>query len=48
MKNEIKNQIKRLEALLNGETVDGMKLGDNGLDYQWVISTIANLREMLK
>lgn len=48
MKTEIKNQIKRLEALLNGETVDGMKLGDAGLTYAWVIETIANLRKLLK
>lgn len=48
MKTEIKNNIKRLEALLEGKEVDGMKMGDAGLDYKWIIETIHNLNEILK
>jgi len=39
-------EIKRLEGLLNGETIEGLKLNDPGLNYQWVIQRIANLRQM--
>ena len=42
----ITQEIKRLERLLNGETVEGLKLNDPGLSYQWVIQRIANLRQI--
>ena len=42
----ITQEIKRLESLLNGEMVEGLKLNDPGLNYQWIIERIANLREM--
>lgn len=42
----INQEIKRLEALLNGETVEGLKLNDPGIGYKWVVERIANLRTM--
>lgn len=42
----INQEIKRLEALLNGETVEGLKLNDPGINYKWVIERIANLRTL--
>lgn len=43
-----KQEIERLEALLNGETIDGLKLNDPGLGYQWVIQRIADLLELYR
>lgn len=40
----IKQEIKRMEAVLNGEIVEGLKLGDPGLDREWVEARIDNLR----
>lgn len=39
-------EIKRLEALLNGEAVEGLRLNDPGISYKWVIERIANLRTL--
>ena len=41
-----KQEIKRLEGLLNGETLEGLKLNDPGLSYKWVIQRIADLRKI--
>jgi hypothetical protein len=37
-------RIERLEALLRGEAVDGLKLGDPGLSEDWARSELAELR----
>lgn len=42
----ITQEIKRLEALLNGEIVEGLRLGDPGLGYEWAVMRIAALREL--
>lgn len=44
-KQERRIQIKRLEALINGEVVDGLKLNDPGLRYDRVMGILAALRE---
>ncbi len=43
-----RQEIERLEALLNGETVEGLKLNDPGLSYQWAIQRIADLLEIYR
>lgn len=48
MKTEIKAVIKRLEALLDGKEVDGLRLGDPGLTLEWVIESIAEYKKLLK
>lgn len=48
MKTEIKAAIKRLEALLDGKEVDGLRLGDPGLTLEWVIESIAEYKKLLK
>lgn len=40
----IKQETERLQSLLNGETVEGLQLGDAGLDREWVKRRIENLR----
>jgi hypothetical protein len=42
----ITQEIKRLEALLNGGTVEGLKLGDPGIQYKWIIDRIVALRTL--
>ena len=42
----ITQEIRNCEAVLNGETVNGVKLGDKGIDYTWLIRHIAGLREI--
>ncbi len=43
-----KQEIERLEALLNGETIEGLKLNDPGLSYEWAIQRIADLLELYR
>lgn len=40
----IKQEIGRMEAVLNGETVEGLKLGNAGLDREWIEKRIESLR----
>lgn len=42
----ITEEIKRLEALLNGGSVEGLKLGDPGIEYKWIIQRMAALRTL--
>jgi len=44
----LKNDIARCNALLNDEVVDGLKLGDAGLSFEWVTQTLVNLQNLLK
>ena len=47
MKRETKNEIKRLEALLDGKVVDSLKMGMPGLDEKWIRQAIINRCKML-
>lgn len=42
----INQEITRLETLLNGGTVEGLKLNDPGIHYDWAIQRIADLRKL--
>ena len=43
----IKQEMEACEKAINGETVNGVKMGDNGISYQWLIEHKAALREEL-
>ena len=40
--------IRRLRALLNGETIEGLKCGDPGLDYAWIERKLITREEQLQ
>ena len=42
-----KKSLSRCEKLLVGETVEGLKLGDDGLSFDWVTETMVNLNKRL-
>lgn len=37
-RNELAAQIATMDALLRGETVEGLKIGDAGISEEWVRS----------
>lgn len=43
-----RDEVRRLQALLNGETVRGCTLGDPGLDRAWVEHTLALRKQQLE
>lgn len=44
----IEIEIERLESLLAGQEVDGLRLGDRGLDAEWVKTAIHDRRQILE
>lgn len=40
-------EIDACERVLRGETVNGVKLGDNGIDREWVERTLRTLKSCL-
>lgn len=40
--------ISRLEQLLRGETVDGLKIGDKGISREWAENALESYRIMVR